>query len=80
MRRGRRIAVILLAVAAVFGGCCGLPLYWLHHQRMHERPELIYPHYERKLHAYGRRLEAGDVLYVEGRGVRDPSIDRKSVV
>lgn len=71
-RQPRRFLRLLLPVSVVLLGCFGLPLGWLQHQRMHERPELIYPHYSQELDAYGRRLEVGDVLYVEGRGYAIP--------
>ena len=60
-KRWRRLAQVALPVAAVLLGCCGLALYWLNHQRMQDRPELLYPYYESRLHDYGRRLSAREV-------------------
>jgi hypothetical protein len=64
--------MVALPAVVIIGGCCGFPLYWLHHERMNEHPERIYPYYKRELHEYGRRLEAGDVRYVEDRGYGIP--------
>ncbi len=72
MQRRKRILRIALLLLALCLCCCGLPLNWLHHQRMHEHPERIYPHYKRELQEYGRCLEAGEVLQVEGRGYAIP--------
>ena len=66
-KRLRREARLALPVVAVLLGCCGLPLYWLNHQRMQDKPEALYPYYESRLQDYGRRLAAGDVNYEEAR-------------
>jgi hypothetical protein len=72
MKRPRTTLVALLAAAAV-GGCCGLlPLYWLHHQRMQDDPALVYRYYERELHGYAQRLEAGEVYSDPNRGYAIP--------
>ncbi len=68
MRRLPLILVVLLLVVAVIGGCFGVPLCLLQHQQMQDKPELVYRHYERELQDYGRRLQGGEVRYVEGRG------------
>jgi len=56
------------AIAFVVAACAGLPLYWLHHQRLQDKPELLYAEYEEELQDYARRLTAGDVVSVEGCG------------
>jgi hypothetical protein len=53
-------------------GCCGVPLYFVFHLRMNDKPELLYDHYESRLQDYGRRLEAGEVNSIEGRGYGIP--------
>src|SRR5437868_6512761 len=68
----RRVVVVALPVVAILLGCCGLPMHLLNHQRMQDAPELLYPYYESRLHDYGRRLEAGEVIFVEGRGYGIP--------
>jgi hypothetical protein len=59
---------MVLIVASIGQGLCLLPLNLLKHQRMKDRPELVYRCYEHELQEYGRRLQIGDVRYVEGRG------------
>ena len=66
-RRWRRLTRFTLPIAAVLFCCCGVPLYFVNHLRMQDRPELLYPYYESRLHDYGRRLSAGDVNYEETR-------------
>jgi hypothetical protein len=68
MRPLRRVLVVALPAAVVLGVCCGVPLYLLRHWQMQDTPELVCRHYERELQEYGRRLQAGEVRYVEGRG------------
>ncbi len=64
--------VLTLAVVAAIGGCCGLPLYWLFHQRMQDNPAMVYRHYEQDLHRYAERLEAGEVHSEPNRGYAIP--------
>ena len=64
--------VVLLPTAVVLLGCCGLSLYLLNHVRMQDKPEALYWHYESRLEDYAGRLEAGEVIYVEGRGYGIP--------
>jgi hypothetical protein len=72
MNRRGLLAVGALAIAAVVLVCCGLPLFVLNHLRMRDRPELLYGYYEGELDDYVRRLETGEVIYVEGRGYGIP--------
>ncbi|VTR96244.1 unnamed protein product [Gemmata massiliana] len=65
-KRWRRVRSALIVTAVLFG-CCGLPLYFVNHLRMQDRPELLYPYYESRLQDYGRRLSAGAVNYEETR-------------
>jgi hypothetical protein len=68
----RRVLVVLLPTVAALLGCCGLPLYWLQHQRLQDDPAAVYRQYEAELHRYAERLQAGDVNNVEGRGYGIP--------
>lgn len=72
MKRLRKIVIPLLAATFIFGGCCGLPLYWLHHQRMQDDPALVYRHYDRELHRYAERLVSGEVYSEPNRGYAIP--------
>jgi len=67
-----RILAVTLAAATIIGGCCGLPFYWLQHQRMRNNPAAVYRHYQPELHRYAERLQAGEVHSVEGRGYAIP--------
>jgi hypothetical protein len=58
-KRSKQLMRFALPVLAVLLCCCGLPLYFVNHLRMQDRPELLYPYYESRLHDYGRRLTAG---------------------
>lgn len=68
MNRYRAIIVIGLAVLGTMFLCCGMLSYWLFHQSMNDKPELLYVHYEVELQEYASRLESGDERFVEGRG------------
>jgi hypothetical protein len=72
MKRLRQILLVALPTAVVLGGCCGLSLYWLMHQRMQDNPAAVYRCYKAELHRYAERLQAGEVRYVEGRGYGIP--------
>ena len=72
MKRLREYAVPLLVVVGALAGCCGLPLYCLHHMRMQDNPALVYRCYERELHRYAERLEAGNVYHEPNRGYAIP--------
>lgn len=61
------VARLTLLVGAVLLCCCGLPLDWLNHQRMQDKPERLYPYYKSQLNDYGRRLSAGEMNYEEVR-------------
>src|SRR5262245_5491965 len=60
------------AIAFTVAVSAGVPLYWLHHQRLQDEPELLYAEYEEELQDYAGRLAAGEVVSVEGRGFGNP--------
>lgn len=72
MKLTRKFLVSLAAAFLVIGACCGLLLHCLHHWRMQDNPALLYRYYERELHEYAERLEAGEVRKDARRGYAIP--------
>jgi hypothetical protein len=72
LRKWRRVALFVFGSALVLAGCSGPPAWWLYDRYGYATPEVVYGRYEPELHAYARRLEAGEVRRVEGRGYAIP--------
>lgn len=64
--------VAAASILAAVSGCCGVPLYFVNHLRLQNNPDGLYWRYKDELHEYARRLDAGDVEFVEGCGYAVP--------
>ncbi len=67
-----RKSLRIIAPIAVMGMAVWWILVWYQHQRMNDRPELLFQEYESQLNEYASRLTTGEVISVDGRGYGIP--------